>query len=153
VLLDSNLFMVYCIGAIDPARISQEKVTRQYNPADFRILDRFLGRFSRVLTTPNIMTEVSNLSGRLRLDIQAVFRRWIRDNFVQVLQEEYVPTIDAANQSSFERLGLTDAVINICAHAGNLTLTDDLDLSMVLQRQDLDCVHYTNVLRFSEIIT
>jgi hypothetical protein len=150
-LLDSNLFVVYCVGSIDPARIQQEKVTRHYNSNDFRILDYFIRRFAHLLTTPNIMTEVSNLSGHLRGDMRAVVRTALRENVVQVLREEYVSTNDAVQNQSFVHFGLTDAAINVQGQAGNLTLTDDLDLSILLHRQGSDCIHYTNALRFLSI--
>lgn len=148
VLLDSNLLLVYCVGAIDPSRIPSEKVTRQYNSNDFRVLNHFVGRFDRILTTPNIITEVSNLSGRLREDTRTILRLWSRNKLVKVLQEKYVPSVAAFRHDAFERYGLTDAAVSICGMDGSLTLTDDLDLSILLQKQESDCIHYTNALRF-----
>ncbi|HEX4412329.1 MAG TPA: hypothetical protein VH107_01790 [Lacipirellulaceae bacterium] len=83
--------------------------------------------------------------------MRAVVRTALRENVVQVLREEYVSTNDAVQNQSFVHFGLTDAAINVQGQAGNLTLTDDLDLSILLHRQGSDCIHYTNALRFLSI--
>lgn len=140
ILVDSNLLFVFCIGILDRVRVSQEKGTREYTPEDFDIVSDFLGRFATILATPNILTELSNLTGRLREDVRNVFRRSMREKLLAQVEERYVPTKDAMAHFAFERLGLTDAAIGIIAGQEILILTSDLDLAIVLESRKLDCV-------------
>jgi hypothetical protein len=142
ILVDSNLLLMLGVGSLDPNRVSKEKGTREYSPEDFDILSQFLARFKRQFTTPNILTEVCNLSGQLRADIRRFFRQWIRDHVVVHLDEQYIATKDASSHLVFERLGVTDAAIAIMADQGILVLTSDLDLSIMLDTRGLDCILY-----------
>jgi hypothetical protein len=65
VLVDTNLLLVYFVGAFDPALIPKFKRTRMYTLEDHPLLVRVLGFFEKVVTTPHILTEVSNLAGQL----------------------------------------------------------------------------------------
>ena len=140
ILVDSSLLLVLCVGVLDRNRVSQEKGTREYTPEDFDILSDFLGRFPRRFATPNILTELSNLSGRLREDMRFLFRLWMREELFAQLEEQYVPTKDAMLHFVFERLGVTDATISIIADQGILVLTSDLNLSIMLESRKLDCI-------------
>jgi hypothetical protein len=69
-LVDSNLLLLYFVGAYDPERISTFKGTysRGFSEDDFNLLFRLIALFEKIVTTPNILTEVSNLSSQLRKD-------------------------------------------------------------------------------------
>jgi hypothetical protein len=123
------------------------KGTQEYSLDDLRVIGGFLEPFNCILTTPNIMTEVSNLSGRFRHDIKQLFRRMLRDRFLEVLDEKYITTHSAALHPFFDQLGVTDAAIGVLADQGLLVLTNDLDLTLMLESRNLDCVHYDRTLR------
>ena len=59
-LLDTNLLLVYVTGLSNPANLARLHHTRQY-VGDFPLLSRLINHFRTLLTTPNILTEVSNL--------------------------------------------------------------------------------------------
>jgi hypothetical protein len=65
ILVDTNLLLLFFIGLFDRGQISRFKRTKTYTGEDFDVLDRFLSQFARLITTPNILSEVSNLSGQL----------------------------------------------------------------------------------------
>jgi hypothetical protein len=146
-LLDSDLLLVYFVGVLDEAQISKAKGTREYTLADFRLLLQIGNRFDHIVTTPNVITEVSNLVGRLDARFRHTAYQLMRDRFVQVFEETYVSSEDAMKDKAFEKLGLTDASISVMASRGILVMTNDLDLSILLASLEIDCIHYDRDLR------
>jgi len=139
-LIDSNLLLLFVVGSHDRRLITTFRRTDRYTEADFVLLLRFIARFSKVLTTPNILTEVSNLCGNLRSRIgDTLFR------VVQVLDERYCPSRAAIADSRFRTLGLTDGAIAAIAGSGLLVLTDDLPLSYHLAVSGVDVVNFSHV--------
>ena len=65
VLVDTNLLLLYFVGLYNPSLIPQFKRTRIFTVNDFDVLQNFIALFSKVVTTPDILTEVSNLSNQL----------------------------------------------------------------------------------------
>jgi predicted nucleic acid-binding protein len=147
ILLDSNLLLLYLVGSLDPDLVPKEKGTRDYTPDDFRLVSEFLGRFDHLITTPNIMSEVSNLAGRLREHTKHVLHVLIRTRFLELVRESHVATRDASAHFVFDRLGVTDAAIGMLADRGILVFTNDLDLSIALESRQMDCVHYDRMFR------
>ncbi|MEX0643018.1 MAG: hypothetical protein WD468_09980 [Pirellulales bacterium] len=147
ILVDSNLLFLWSVGTLDPSLVEREKGTRNYTLNDFRLLAQLLAQFKRFVTTPNILTEVSNLSERLQQHIRPIFRQLIRDKFLEILDERFVTSEEAVNHDIYERLGLTDAVIGLLADQGPLVVTNDLDLSLLLESRQVDVIHYDRTLR------
>jgi hypothetical protein len=64
VLIDSNLLLLLMIGAIDRDRITTFKRTQKYSSDDFELLQQLVSKFSKIVTTPQILTEVSTSAAR-----------------------------------------------------------------------------------------
>ena len=62
-LLDTNLLLLLFIGGKDTSFIKKAKTLSAYTEEDYELLQEFvsLNRFTGLLTTPHIITEVSNL--------------------------------------------------------------------------------------------
>lgn len=75
-LLDTNLLLLLSIGGKNTSLISKAKTLTAYTEEDYNLLQEFvrLNRFTGLLTTPHIITEVSNLLGKERDDIKRVGR-------------------------------------------------------------------------------
>ena len=102
-----------------------------------------LANFRQVVTTPNILTEVSNLSSAISENyIGAYFRSFATT--VALLEEEYVPS-SRAMQNQFAKFGLTDAAIAEIAAKKYLVLTDDFRLSQSLQAAGIDALNFNHV--------
>lgn len=65
ILIDTNFFLLYFIGRCNPDQILKFKRTCQFTIEDFYLLITLLQPFKRIVTTPNILTEVNSLSGQL----------------------------------------------------------------------------------------
>lgn len=88
ILLDTNLLLAFCIGAVNPQYISRFKRTRAYIAEDFTLLSQLMKRFTMCVTTPNILTEVSNLANSLPGEYHVKFQQ-IFSQLVPTFLEEY----------------------------------------------------------------
>lgn len=147
ILVDANLLFLYCVGRCDESRISIEKGTREYTRDDFHLLRQVIARFACIVTTPNILTEVDNLSERLTQDVRNDFRELTQLQLLKIINECYIASARASDNVVFRRLGLTDATIGVLADQGILVLTNDFDLAHTLAHRKVGCIHYNSVLR------
>ncbi len=145
VLIDANILILLAIGTFTESLIESHKRTRQYTIEDFRWLQNFVSNFQKVIVTPHILAEVSNLSIPSKSDqprshvptVLAVLRE-TRELYVEkdcILAEEYVA-----------RLGVTDAgIIKLAREQDYLVLTDDRPLTICLQQTGCDVVNLNDV--------
>jgi rRNA-processing protein FCF1 len=144
VLIDTNILLMYFVGSLDPKRIATFKRTAAFTVEDYMILVRFLQFFRAIVTTPNILTEVSNLAGQIAEPLRTpVFQ--IFAQAVQVISEQYVQSRMATENTTFVRFGLTDAVIASMTAGEVLVLTDDFRLSQYLEHSGLPVVNFNHL--------
>ena len=103
-------------------------------------MNTYLLFFSVLYTTPNILTEVSNLGGKLGREFFVTL-----GVMVAILHEEYCNSKVAASSAAFGKLGLTDAGIISVAANGCLVLTADWPLYQTLQHQNVDAVNINHL--------
>lgn len=124
-LIDTNLLLLYLVGLLDRTQITTFGRTDKYVPEDFDTLVAIAGRFQRVITTPHVLAEVSNLGGQLGGRRREEFFN-VLATAISTLEEQYVISSDAMR--GYHRLGVTDAgIIHIATTY--LVLTDDFPLS------------------------
>lgn len=140
IIVDTNLLILYFLGSFNPQLIPRYKRTKSYTLDDFTDLCRFIKRFERLLTTPNILTEVSNLSGALG---EQYFKKF--KNMVATLNEEFIMSRKATENKYFEKYGLTDAVIIELCRKKYLVLTDDFPLSNLLMKLKIDVINFNHI--------
>jgi hypothetical protein len=143
-LVDANLLLLYVIGKSDPRIITGFSRTQKYTVEDFEILRRLLEDFfSTVATTPNILTEVSNLVTKLSEKERPAFFDRMKDS-VAIIDETYCTSRVAVTDRNYRSLGLTDAVI-LSVSRELLVLTDDLPLYQVLSSRGHDVLNFTHI--------
>jgi hypothetical protein len=144
VLVDSNLLLLYFVGSYDRNVISRFKRTAKFTPEDYTLLHRFLSAFTRIVTTPHILTEISNLAGQLydraRLDVMERLAAGIH-----LLHEVHTPSIELARTPSFKRFGLTDSGVVSNARGKFLVLTDDFRLSQFLHSEGVHVFNFNHL--------
>jgi|SRR5271165_3379795 len=144
-VLDSNLLLLLLLGSYDRNQITNNKRLKKYSPEDFDLLGKVLKLFVRVVTTPNILTEVSNLSDAIPEPQRAVyFAKFAKA--LTLLDEQHVPSAIAL-ASRWARFGLTDAAIAEIARSRYLVLTDDLRLAYALETDGIRTLNF-NELRY-----
>jgi rRNA-processing protein FCF1 len=144
ILLDTNILLLYFVGTFNEDEITRFNRTKMFTPEDYSTLVKILSRFDKIITTPNILTEVSNLSpqleGHLKSSYFELFARRIA-----VFDEHYVPSIEIARTDEFKRFALTDAAIFCLAKTKYLVLTVDLPLCNSLQKNGVDAINFNHI--------
>jgi hypothetical protein len=145
-LVDANLLLLYFLGSYDRKQISSNKRLATFSVEDFDLIVRVLKLFSLLVTTPNILTEVSNLSNAIAASEKAAYFDRMA-TMLTLVKEEYVPSTKAlANR--WARFGLTDAAIAEIAKNQYLVLTDDLRLSYALQNDGIATINFNQIRDF-----
>src|SRR5437870_2322946 len=116
-LLDANLLTLLCIGMFNRQLIKKNKRTSIFTENDFDFLADIVGRFKVLVTTPNILTEVDNLTNRLGYEYLESFKGILTE-----LDERYIQSKFAAKNELFLRLGLSDCALICAANDGYLVI-------------------------------
>ncbi len=144
VLVDTNILLLYFVGLTNRERISRFNRTQNFIPEDYDLLLQVLGYFQTIATTPNVLTEVSNLADKLgepeRSQCFALFAQGIA-----IFEETYLESRGVAMDQQFTTFALTDCSILSLAKNRYLVLTDDLRLADYLQRQGVDTINFNNL--------
>lgn len=146
-LIDSNLLLLLFVGLYDRSRIEKFKRTAQFTVEDFGLLLTFVGRFKEVVTTPSILTEVSNLLGQLPENLRYSFCKHF-GHALKDLHEHYTPSHQLGEGKAFPEFGLTDTAILQAASGKYLVLTDDFRLAQYLLSQDVDVINFNHLRTF-----
>lgn len=143
-LIDTNLLLLYFVGTNDPKRIRKFKRTMAFTIEEFTILAKFFKLFKNVITTPNVLTEVSNLLGQLPENLHDSFHGDFAKR-IPNLEEHYSPSASLAATPPFKRFGLTDSGIAELVKGKYLVLTDDLSLFGYLQNLGIDAINFNHI--------
>ncbi|MEH2452124.1 PIN domain-containing protein [Nostoc sp.] len=147
ILIDTNILLLYFVGTVNRERITRFNRTQQFIPEDYDLLLRIIGRFRKLVTTPNILTEVSNFVDKLvepeRSQCFAIFALFAQN--VDILNECYVKSLDAVNTEKFFKFGLTDSGILTLSKGKYLVLTDDFKLANYLLSVKVDVINFNNI--------
>ncbi|MFN7932571.1 MAG: hypothetical protein U0R19_04540 [Bryobacteraceae bacterium] len=134
-LFDANLLIVYLVGKTGRERLTRLQHTRQYVD-DYPLVERLVEYFRLIYTTPNVLTEVSNLGRKAGLDFFAHMQV-----MVHVLEERYITSKDAVGDPHFAVLGLTDSAL-LSVASETLIVTADFPLYSILRARQLDAVNF-----------
>lgn len=144
ILIDTNLLLVYFVGSYDPTRIPKFKRTMAFTVEDFYTLSVVFGFFDKVVTTPNILTEVNSLSNQLPEDIRSLYYSEV-PRYIAGLEEQYITSIRISSLEHFKKFGLTDSGIIDLVKDKYLVLTDDLKLVSYLQNVGIEAINFNNI--------
>src|SRR5205807_8110288 len=109
-LVDTNLLLLYFVGMYDQERIPRFKRTLTFTIEEFVLLASIFDSFDKVITTPNILTEVSNLSSQLPTNLHTHFYGYFA-SLIPFLEEHYTASGTISASTHFSKFGLTDAGI------------------------------------------
>ena len=144
VAIDSNLLLLLWIGSFDRSLIQRFKRTQKYAETDYDLLVSLVARVKLLVTTPNVLTEVSNLAGQLPQQMAEEFRVEMQ-RVIDQFNEQHFPCKLAAAENCFISLGLTDSTLAILARKKILVLTDDLPLYAQLHSAKMPVINFTHV--------
>lgn len=144
VVVDTNLLLLYFVGRYQPNRIGTFKRTEQFTIKEYELLCGFLSRFQKIVTTPNILSEVSSLSNQFGEPARSEYFKKFAEG-ISSLDEHYSTSESLAHEAEFIRIGLTDTSIRSLAKGRFLVLTDDFRLSQILLRVGVDVINFNHI--------
>jgi rRNA-processing protein FCF1 len=144
ILIDTNILLLWFVGTVNRSRISRFNRTEQFLPEDYDLLLQILSYFSKIVTTPNILTEVNSLANQLgepeRSQCFSIFAQGVAR-----LDEFYIESQPTVTMKQFTKFGLTDCGIFNLANNSYLVLTDDLKLANYLQKSGVDTINFNHI--------
>jgi hypothetical protein len=140
-LLDANVLLIYLVGSFDMGLLQSYHHTQQYVDA-FPLVQRLVQTFSAIYTTPNVLTEVSNLGKKLGVRFYDALQKTI-----PLLDERHCESKEAAVNPHFNRIGLTDSALASLALNGILVISTDYKLCLILRHQNVDAVNFNYLLK------
>jgi rRNA-processing protein FCF1 len=144
ILIDTNILLLWFVGTVNRERISKFNRTEKFVPEDYDFLVTILSYFNKIVTTPNILTEVNSLANQLgepeRSQCLSVFAKGMA-----ILDETYLQSNEVVKADNFTKFGLTDCGIATLAKNKYLVLTDDFKLANYLQKIEIDTINFNNI--------
>ena len=145
VLLDTNMLLLLTVGLYDPAYVERFKRTKMYTVDDCHWLLAFTRPFQRLITTPHILAELSNLAIDRQAGDWAPYLPHMLETLRQA-KELYVEKDIVLQREYFPRIGLTDAVIvELARQKQYLVVTDDFPLAGYLQSNNCEVINLNHV--------
>ena len=141
-LLDANLLLVYIVGKCARNQLPHFQHTKQYSD-DFGLVERLVEFFPVHHTTPNVLTEVSNLGKKLGVPFFQTLSK-----VVHVLTEHYCCSEDAADNPGSQTFGLTDSIL-LSLGRQVLIVTADGRLHRFLRSQNVEAVNFHHIRPYS----
>jgi hypothetical protein len=143
-LIDTNLLLLYFVGAFRPDRIRSFKRTSRYSVDDFSLLEKLISAFKRLTTTPHVLTEVSNLMGQCEEPLRSDLRGFLK-TAIEGWNETSTASRTPAKVAHFLRFGLTDTAIADLAPGSCLVLTDDRPLVGLLEGRKVAVICFADL--------
>ncbi|WP_180189943.1 hypothetical protein [Acinetobacter sp. YH01018] len=147
VLLDTNLLILLVVGLVDTKLISTHKKLRIYSEDDFKLLVGILDTSSKLVATPHILAETSNLAihgmyNELEAKTFLVLKGITSsDKFEEV--HELIKTI--TNHDGYLKFGVSDIGLLEALSNGYVLLTDDWKLSGYAEQKGYDVLNYKTI--------
>ena len=146
--IDANLLVLLVVGSESRDLISKHRRLEDYTVEDYDILFDLLEGADQLFVTPNTLTETSNLVGQHGEPGRSRLMRRLQF-IIHESREIVVASVDAASNSQFERLGLTDAALLDAVTSDTPLLTVDLDLYLAAleagEERAVNFTHYRNL--------
>ncbi|MGK7924020.1 MAG: PIN domain-containing protein [Spirulina sp.] len=143
-LIDTNILLVLFVGKVNRKRISQFNRTEKFTSKDYDVLVKITKNFSKIVTTPNILTEVNSLINQLREPERSQCLELFSE-LLSRIDEFYLESQKISEMERFAKFGLTDCGILDLAKDRYLVLTDDFKLANYLQSVEIDVINFANI--------
>lgn len=145
VLVDTNLLLLFFVGGYNRDLVERfPRTADRFVSADFDTLTALLTGFERVVTTPHILTETSNLMGQLTGRARTECFEWLAHS-IPAMRETHVAGERLSRHRMFVKLGMTDTSIIEVAAEPYLVLTDDFPLYNFLATRGMDVLNFNHI--------
>jgi predicted nucleic acid-binding protein len=127
VIIDTNIFILFLAGQINENRIKNYTRNSLYTKEDYYLLLNILSHYDRIITSPNILTEVDNILNRITGEDKYKYLILVKAIYKQTL-EKYIKTETISQNWYFEALDITDSSILMMAKESELLISGDSSL-------------------------
>jgi hypothetical protein len=127
VIIDTNIFILFLAGQINENRIENYTRNSLYTKEDYYFLLNILSNFDRIITSPNILTEVDNILNRITGEDKYRYLLLVKTIYKQTI-EKYIKTETVSQNWFFGALGITDSAILMMAKESELLISGDSSL-------------------------
>lgn len=146
VLLDANLLLVFIVSGLGVGEIeAYKKTSSHFTSDDGKLLYDVLQKFKKIVTTPQVITEVSNLLDWMHDKKRDVVFNLL-SRFVHTVDEYYLTSKKVSDSVAFLKLGLTDAALFELVRQEQLVLlTVDVDLYGFVVGHKLEAINFNHL--------
>ena len=149
IILDSNLLLLLLIGHfnIDEVERNKRLQNKAFEKEDFyRLISLIEAVSNNIVITPNILTEVSNLSEKYNEETNFAFFKFL-EMIIKPIEERNSKSKDIIlnNQTAFYKFGLADSSITNLSKENYLIVTVDFPLYHFLSSQNLPAINYNHL--------
>jgi hypothetical protein len=142
-IIDTNLLLLWVTGTFSWEQIEKSNRLRKFVPSDFELITRLVSSFDRIVATPNIVTELDNLSRQIGEWAFAGVST-VLASFLNRSLEVYISSRECSSLQNYPKMGITDAGLLI-ASKDYLVITDDFPLSGRLADLGRDVLNFHHV--------
>lgn len=136
---------MYLVAQLGEGEVENFKRTREYTTADAKMLDNTLQGFKAIITTPQVLTETANLLDWFRDGKRELLFSYL-SNFIDRIDEKYLPSKQIIVSPAFVKLGLSDAALfDICHVDKCVLLTADLDLYGFAAGHGIEAINFNHL--------
>lgn len=142
IIVDTNLLLLALIGGT--SSIVEFKRARGYSDADYQLLLKVIDQFEKLVSTPHILAEVSNLTNGLHGNKLRDFYATLKNSLSTIIEVHH-PALDISRDYELSPYGLTDVGIVAAAKDNYLVLTDDLRVAGFAHQHCVDVVNFNHI--------
>lgn len=142
-VIDANMLILFIVGAADNSQIRTVKGTQTFDSGCYDLLLHLIGD-DEIATTPNVLTEASNILDRTK---NANLRKKIMDAFrvfAARSEERYLQSKTVCSLPEFDVVGLSDAVLVCLGKEGWRLITTDLELWQIARKAGVDAINFNH---------
>jgi hypothetical protein len=146
VIIDTNIFILFLAGQINENKIRNYTRNSLYTKEDYYFLLNILSNYDRIITSPNILTEVDNILNRITGEDKYKYLILVKTIYKQTI-EKYIKTETISQNWYFDALGITDSAILMMAKESELLISGDsslCDYAKSLNIKTFDFKEYIN---------
>ena len=148
IIVDTNLLILFLIGIYDSRYISKFKITCKYSEEDFKILKDIVKGFKKIIITPHIVAELSNLSMKIPENRLKEYFKY----FIEILKKSDEINIDKNSillNKYIDKIGVTDVGIMLASENNEfLFITDDFQLANISFSKGLPVINFNHIREF-----
>jgi predicted nucleic acid-binding protein len=140
IFVDTGILLLYIIGSFNLRSISGHKVTAMFDEDDFYIASDFIGKFEKIITSPHVLTEVSNQLPD-KSDFFTIFESYINDSAI----EKFINSSEITMNKGFAKFGLADSAIVEISKDSHLIFTSDNRFYAYLNSIGVDALNFDSL--------